>query len=109
MSSTLGSYGGGARQSPTPPYPAIVQLHQTNAMALRAALLSTKINSRLQLTFTTVDIGAYGSQNVGGVLWNSGFGKRLLNGSLDLPEDAYLPETCITFPYFVGGDAAFSP
>ncbi|XP_036322515.1 protein ALP1-like isoform X2 [Rhagoletis pomonella] len=58
-------------------------------------------------TFTTVDIGAYGSQSDGGVLWHSGFGQRLLSGNLDLPEDDFLPGTCIKFPYFVVGDAAF--
>ncbi|XP_036334532.1 protein ALP1-like [Rhagoletis pomonella] len=58
-------------------------------------------------TFTTVDIGAYGSQSDGGVLWNSDVGQRLLNDKLDLPEDDYLPGTNIKFPHFMVGDAAF--
>ena len=49
--------------------------------------------------FKTVDIGAYGSQSDGDVLWHSGFGQRLL--SEDLPEDSYLPGICTKFPYFM--------
>ena len=60
-------------------------------------------------TFTIVDIGAYGYQSDGGVFWNSGLGQRLLNGNLDLPEDAYLTETRTIFPYFMVGVAVFPP
>ena len=49
-------------------------------------------------TFTTVDIGAHGSQSDGGVLWHSGFGQRLLSVNLNLPEDSYLPGTLTKFP-----------
>ncbi|XP_017470070.1 PREDICTED: uncharacterized protein LOC108361815 isoform X1 [Rhagoletis zephyria] len=58
-------------------------------------------------TFTTVDIGAYGSQSDGGILWNCDFGQGLLSGNLDLPVDDYLPGTLIKFPHFMVGDAAF--
>lgn len=58
-------------------------------------------------TFTCIDIGAYGSQSDGGVLWNSDFGQRLFNGQLGLPEDGALPDSNVKFPYFLVGDAAF--
>ena len=57
--------------------------------------------------FTTVNIGAYGSQSDGGVLWHSGFRQLLLSDNLDLPEDSYLHLACTKFPYFMVGDAAF--
>lgn len=57
--------------------------------------------------FTNIDIGAYGSQSDGGVLWNSGFGQKLFNAELDLPEDDFLPGTDVKFPHFMVGDAAF--
>ncbi|XP_036322524.1 protein ALP1-like [Rhagoletis pomonella] len=58
-------------------------------------------------TFTGIDIGAYGSQSDGGILWNSGFGKLLYNGKLDLPENSILPDTDISFPHYFVGDNAF--
>ncbi|XP_017466768.1 PREDICTED: uncharacterized protein LOC108359422 [Rhagoletis zephyria] len=57
-------------------------------------------------TFTFIDIGAYGSQSDGGVLWNSGFGQRLFHDQLDLPEDDFLPDSNIKFPHYFVGDAA---
>lgn len=58
-------------------------------------------------TFTAVDIGAYGSQSDGGVLKVSGFGKRILNGTMNLPEAENLPGSEIKFPFYYVGDAAF--
>ncbi|XP_036317872.1 protein ALP1-like, partial [Rhagoletis pomonella] len=58
-------------------------------------------------TFTCIDIGAYGSQSDGGVLWNSGFGRQLYSGKLDLPENDVLPDSDITFPHYFVGDNAF--
>lgn len=57
--------------------------------------------------FTAVDVGAYGSQSDGGVLAASVFGKKLLSGSIDLPEDAVVPNTNLTLPFYFVGDAAF--
>lgn len=57
--------------------------------------------------FTAVDIGAYGSQSDGGVLAASGFGSRLLNGSLNLPQSEILPNTNLRFPFYFVGDGAF--
>ncbi|XP_017471610.1 PREDICTED: putative nuclease HARBI1 [Rhagoletis zephyria] len=58
-------------------------------------------------TFTGIDIGAYGSQSDGGVLWNSGFGENLYGGTLDLPENDVLPGTNNCFPHYFVGDSAF--
>lgn len=57
--------------------------------------------------FTYVDVGALGSQSDGGVLARSEFGKRLLNGSLEVPRSANLPGTYMDFPYYFVGDSAF--
>lgn len=58
-------------------------------------------------TFTLVDIGAYGSQSDGGILQASTFGKRLVDGTLDLPNPRPLEENMDLFPYYMVGDAAF--
>lgn len=59
-------------------------------------------------TFTAVDIGTNCSHSDGGLLlWNSGFGQKLLSGNVDLPEDDYLPGTSTKLPYFMVGDASF--
>ena len=57
--------------------------------------------------FTSVDIGAYGSQSDCGVFWNSGFGQKLFDNKLGLPKDDMLPGTNVKFPFFFVGDAAF--
>ncbi|XP_055550383.1 uncharacterized protein LOC129732934 [Wyeomyia smithii] len=57
--------------------------------------------------FIVVDVGAYGGNSDGGVFANSEFGKRLLNGSLNLPPAAQLPNSTVKTPHYVVGDAAF--
>ena len=57
--------------------------------------------------FTMVDVGAYGSQSDGGVLRNSHFGRRLLEGRLPIPGPRSLPNTDTSLPHFFVGDAAF--
>lgn len=57
--------------------------------------------------FIYVDIGAYGSQSDGGVLFNSTFGQRLDTNNLQLPPPDFLPHTTQPFPFFIIGDAAF--
>ncbi len=57
--------------------------------------------------FTYVDIGSYGQQTDGGILFNSTFGKRLDAKKLNFPEPANLPHTNLVFPFFVIGDSAF--
>lgn len=69
----------------------------TNLLAICDALKS----------FTYVDIGSYGQQTDGGVLFNSTFGKRLDMNKLNFPPPAPLPHTNTIFPFFVMGDSAF--
>lgn len=57
--------------------------------------------------FTLVDVGAYGSQSDGGILKNSHFDRRLLNGGLPLPSPRALPNSDLVLPFFFLGDAAF--
>lgn len=69
----------------------------TNLLALCDALKS----------FTYVDVGSFGQQSDGGILFNSTFGKRLDMKKLNFPEPAPLPETNVLFPFFVIADSAF--
>lgn len=57
--------------------------------------------------FTSVDIGAYGSQSDGGVLKNSIFGQRLEAGDMNIPEAQNLPKSSVTLPYFLVADEVF--
>lgn len=57
--------------------------------------------------FQMVSVGAMGSQSDGGVFKKSEFGKRMLNGTLDLPPPAVLPGTNVLFPHYIIGDPAF--
>lgn len=57
--------------------------------------------------FVYVDIGSYGSQSDGGVLFYSTFGKRLDTNSLMLPSPAPLPNTDTLCPFFIIGDTAY--
>ena len=57
--------------------------------------------------FVVVDVGAQGKHSDGHVFSNSTFGKRLKNGSLNLPSPAYLPGTTTTSPFVFVADEAF--
>ncbi|KAH7942778.1 hypothetical protein HPB52_001328 [Rhipicephalus sanguineus] len=57
--------------------------------------------------YILIDIGAEGRQSDGGVLKNSKFGKKLLQGTLDLPRAGFLPGTRTVAPYAFVGDEAF--
>ncbi|KAG4066020.1 hypothetical protein HA402_001267 [Bradysia odoriphaga] len=58
-------------------------------------------------SFIYVDIGSYGQQTDGGILFNSTFGKRLDLKKINFPEPTPLPYTNISFPYFIIADSAF--
>lgn len=57
--------------------------------------------------FLYVDIGSYGQQSDGGVMFHSTFGKRLDTNNLNLPPPAPLPNTNTYFPYFFIADPAY--
>lgn len=57
--------------------------------------------------FVYVDIGSYGCQSDGGVLFHSTFGKRLDTNSLNLPPPAPLPNTNTLSPFFIIGDSIY--
>ncbi|KAJ6604939.1 Protein ALP1-like, partial [Pseudolycoriella hygida] len=57
--------------------------------------------------FIYVDIGSYGQQTDGGVLFNSTFGKRMDMKKLNFPPSNFLPHTSVAFPYFIIADSAF--
>ncbi|KAK0134928.1 Protein ALP1-like [Merluccius polli] len=59
--------------------------------------------------FRVVDVGSYGRTSDGGVLANSNFGQKLLDGTLDLPPDALLPgaDHMGRQPYVFVADEAF--
>lgn len=58
-------------------------------------------------SFIYVDIGSFGQQTDGGILFNSSFGKRLDMKKMNFPEPDFLPHTNVRFPYFVIADSAF--
>jgi len=59
------------------------------------------------LKFVTVDVGAYGKQNDGGVFRNSALYQSLETRSLQLPEDTVLPLNELTLPHIFVDDEAY--
>ncbi|XP_017470323.1 PREDICTED: uncharacterized protein LOC108362015, partial [Rhagoletis zephyria] len=57
--------------------------------------------------FTYVDVGSFGSQSDGGIFSRTAFGKKILDGTLEVPPDRPLPHTSINFPYYFVADNAF--
>lgn len=57
--------------------------------------------------FTMVDIGASGRHSDGGVFKNSEFYRRIMNNSLHIPSEEYLPSANKKAPYVLVGDEAF--
>jgi hypothetical protein len=79
-----------ARRTPAAKYFNYIQYH---SIVLQAAVDAN-------LKFVTVDIGAYGKQNDGGVFRNSALYQGLETWSLQVPEDTVLPHSGITLPHF---------
>ena len=59
------------------------------------------------LKFVTVDVGAYGKQNDGGVFRNSAVYQSLETRSLQVPEDTVLLRSKIILPRIFVGDKAY--
>ncbi|XP_011202945.2 uncharacterized protein LOC105225956 [Bactrocera dorsalis] len=57
--------------------------------------------------FRHVDVGAEGSRSDGGILARSAFGRKLLDGTLEVPQDTNLPGTSTRFPYYYVGDNTY--
>lgn len=59
--------------------------------------------------FRVVDVEGYGRASDGGTLYNSAFGEGLRDGTLGLPEDAFIPgsEQRGHMPFIFVGDEAF--
>ncbi|XP_064630944.1 uncharacterized protein LOC135489494 [Lineus longissimus] len=57
--------------------------------------------------FSAIDVGAYGSNSDGGIFKACPLGKKLVNGTLDIPEDKALPGTTEPMPLVMIGDEAF--
>lgn len=57
--------------------------------------------------FVVVDVGSCGGNSDGGVLGHSNFGKKLLSGTLSIPEKDVIPGTDIQLPYTFVADDAF--
>jgi len=59
------------------------------------------------LTFVTVDVGAYGKQSDGGVFRNSALYQSLETRSLQVPEDTALPHSNISLPHIFVRDKTY--
>jgi hypothetical protein len=57
--------------------------------------------------FIMIDVGSFGRSSDGGIFSHSAFGKRMENGSLNIPPDSCLPGTNIEAPFVIVGDEAF--
>lgn len=58
--------------------------------------------------FVAVDIGAYGREGDAGVFMRSEFGKRINNGTFNIPPPKPLPGTNVVLPHVIVGDEAFA-
>lgn len=57
--------------------------------------------------FIVIDVGGLGKNSDGNLFTHSNFGKALLKGELDLPNDEIIPGTDLKMPYVIVGDEAF--
>ncbi|XP_071051369.1 uncharacterized protein [Onthophagus taurus] len=59
------------------------------------------------LRFITIDVGAYGKNNDGGIFKNSALGRPLNGGTLNIPGPKKLPGSDTLMPHVIVGDEAF--
>jgi hypothetical protein len=57
--------------------------------------------------FVTIDVGAYGKQNDGGIFSFSNVYKRLETNTFNMPSDEYMPTTDISTPFVFLGDDVY--
>lgn len=57
--------------------------------------------------FVAVEVGSYGRNSDGGIFACSNLGKRLENGTLNIPTGKNLPNSMTFAPYVIVGDEAF--
>jgi hypothetical protein len=57
--------------------------------------------------FIMNDVGSFGRSSDGGIFSHSALGKRMENGSPNIPPDSCLAGTNIEAPFFIIGDEAF--
>lgn len=57
--------------------------------------------------FLAIDVGSYGKEGDAAIFSKSAFGKALLQGTIELPAQAPLPNTNILMPHVFVGDEAF--
>lgn len=57
--------------------------------------------------FINIDVGGYGRQSDGGTFKASALYKKLINGTLLLPEDCYLPNSNVAMPHVIIADEAY--
>ena len=57
--------------------------------------------------FIAVDVGSFGRNSNGGIFSHSNLGKRLEEGTMDLPPDTMLPGTNKKAPFVIVGDETF--
>jgi len=57
--------------------------------------------------FTTIDVGAYGSESDGGILSRSGMGEKLTQNTLGSQEPKPIANTETVLPHVILGDDAF--
>lgn len=58
--------------------------------------------------FIAIDVGAYGREGDSGIFQRSAFGRKIAEGSFNIPPPTELPNTDIKLPHVIVGDEAFT-
>ena len=77
-----------------------------NYKGYNSLVLLAAVNANYE--FTMADIGTNGRVSDGGVIGNTEFGRRLSNGTLNLPDDAPPVNSGCNLPYVFVGDEPFA-
>nr|CAH7763600.1 unnamed protein product [Callosobruchus chinensis] len=57
--------------------------------------------------FINIDVGGYGKQSDGGTFKASALYRKIINGTLNLPEDSLLPNSNLSMPHVIIADEAY--